>query len=91
MTSVYFCGSRLSPLQHRFHFHQLFLFLETGFVMGLDYKNPYLNPYKTFQQYKHHPAIASVLEGGTCVKYGGTPKDRSKTSLLYVTPPRRYT
>ena len=25
-----------------------------GFVVGLDYKNPYLNPYKTFQQWKHH-------------------------------------
>eukprot|EP00211_Chloroparvula_japonica_P001049 CAMPEP_0119119194 /NCGR_PEP_ID=MMETSP1310-20130426/788_1 /TAXON_ID=464262 /ORGANISM="Genus nov. species nov., Strain RCC2339" /LENGTH=572 /DNA_ID=CAMNT_0007108613 /DNA_START=281 /DNA_END=1999 /DNA_ORIENTATION=+ len=41
-----------------------------GFVVGLDYKNPYFNPYRTFQEFKHHPLIREQLEGGTCVKYG---------------------
>jgi flavin-dependent dehydrogenase len=42
-----------------------------GFVVGLDYENPYLNPYREFQRFKHHPLIQEQLEGGTCVKYGG--------------------
>jgi electron-transferring-flavoprotein dehydrogenase len=41
-----------------------------GFVVALDYKNPFLNPYLTFQNFKRHPLIASVLEGGTCIQYG---------------------
>jgi electron-transferring-flavoprotein dehydrogenase len=41
-----------------------------GFVVGLDYKNPFLNPYQEFQRFKHHPAIAKHLNGGSCVSYG---------------------
>ena len=41
-----------------------------GVVVGLDYSNPYLSPYQTFQQWKLHPAIRRVLEGGECVSYG---------------------
>ncbi|KEP62150.1 UNVERIFIED_CONTAM: electron transfer flavoprotein-ubiquinone oxidoreductase [Hammondia hammondi] len=41
-----------------------------GFVIGLDYKNPYINPYEEFQRWKKHPRIASVLQGGRCVAYG---------------------
>lgn len=41
-----------------------------GFVVGLDYQNPYLSPYEEFQRFKHHPKIASVLEGGECIAYG---------------------
>lgn len=33
-----------------------------GYVVALDYKNPYLNPYLTFQTFKHHPLIAPVLQ-----------------------------
>lgn len=36
-----------------------------GFVIGLDYANPYLSPFKEFQRWKHHPSIAKTLEGGT--------------------------
>jgi flavin-dependent dehydrogenase len=36
----------------------------------LDYQNPYLNPYKEFQRWKHHPFIAELLEGGRCIGYG---------------------
>lgn len=41
-----------------------------GVVVGLDYKNPYLNPYKEFQKWKTHPSIAKHFEGGTCISYG---------------------
>ncbi|CBZ50928.1 putative electron transfer flavoprotein-ubiquinone oxidoreductase [Neospora caninum Liverpool] len=41
-----------------------------GFIVGLDYKTPYLNPYEEFQRWKRHPRIASVLAGGRCVAYG---------------------
>jgi len=42
-----------------------------GFVVGLDYENPYLSPYEEFQRFKHHPAIAPHLSGGKCIQYGG--------------------
>lgn len=41
-----------------------------GLVVGLDYKNPYLSPYREFQKWKAHPSIRSLLEGGTCLAYG---------------------
>lgn len=41
-----------------------------GFVVALDYENPYLSPYKEFQRYKQHPAIRKHLEGGKCISYG---------------------
>ncbi|MHA1529902.1 MAG: electron transfer flavoprotein-ubiquinone oxidoreductase [Alphaproteobacteria bacterium] len=41
-----------------------------GFVVHLNYANPHLYPYMEFQRFKHHPAIAEVLEGGKRVAYG---------------------
>lgn len=41
-----------------------------GFVVGLDYQNPYLSPFSEMQRYKTHPAIREVLEGGTRIAYG---------------------
>jgi len=41
-----------------------------GFVVGLDYTNPYLHPFKTFQQFKTHPSVAPLFEGGTRIGYG---------------------
>jgi electron-transferring-flavoprotein dehydrogenase len=41
-----------------------------GFVVGLDYSNPYLSPYEEFQRFKHHPEIRRVLEGGRRISYG---------------------
>ena len=41
-----------------------------GFVVHLNYKNPYLSPYQEFQKFKTHPEIAAILEGGTRVAYG---------------------
>jgi len=41
-----------------------------GFVVALDYQNPYLFPFGEMQRFKTHPAIASMLEGGRRVSYG---------------------
>ncbi|PAA86603.1 hypothetical protein BOX15_Mlig020769g1, partial [Macrostomum lignano] len=41
-----------------------------GFVVGLDYSNPYLSPFHEFQQFKHHPHVAAALTGGKRIGYG---------------------
>lgn len=41
-----------------------------GYVVGLDYQNPYLNPYKEFQKWKTHPSVAQHIQNGTCISYG---------------------
>ncbi|DBB05478.1 TPA: hypothetical protein ACH3X1_012437 [Trebouxia sp. C0004] len=41
-----------------------------GFVIALDYQDPYLNLYQEFQRWKQHPKISSLLDGGTCLQYG---------------------
>jgi len=41
-----------------------------GYVIGLDYKNPYLSPYDEFQRFKTHTAIAKILNGGKRISYG---------------------
>jgi electron-transferring-flavoprotein dehydrogenase len=44
--------------------------VSVGFVVGLGYSNPYLNPYEEFQRYKTHPAVRAFLEGGKRLAYG---------------------
>jgi len=44
--------------------------LALGFVTGLDYSNPWLNPYELFQQWKTHPSIAPLLASGKRLCYG---------------------
>jgi len=41
-----------------------------GFVIGLDYENPYLSPFDEFQRFKTHPAIRPIFEGGKRIAYG---------------------
>ncbi|MBA5604392.1 electron transfer flavoprotein-ubiquinone oxidoreductase [Duganella sp. FT3S] len=41
-----------------------------GYVVGLNYANPYLSPYEEFQRYKTHPAIRTFFEGGKRISYG---------------------
>ncbi len=41
-----------------------------GFVVHLNYENPYLYPYMEFQRFKHHPMVAELLKGGKRVAYG---------------------
>ncbi len=41
-----------------------------GFVIGLDYDNPYLSPFDEMQRFKTHPAIRPIFEGGRRIAYG---------------------
>lgn len=41
-----------------------------GFVLHLNYKNPYLSPFEEFQRFKTHPAIRGVFEGAERLCYG---------------------
>jgi electron-transferring-flavoprotein dehydrogenase len=41
-----------------------------GLIIGLDYKNPYLDPYEELQRFKTHPAIRPIFANGKCVAYG---------------------
>lgn len=41
-----------------------------GFVVGLDYSNPYLSPYDEFQRFKTHPKIVGTFKGGRRISYG---------------------
>ncbi|MBB4185018.1 electron-transferring-flavoprotein dehydrogenase [Sinorhizobium terangae] len=41
-----------------------------GFVVHLNYKNPYLHPFEEFQRFKTHPAIRGTFEGGKRLSYG---------------------
>ena len=41
-----------------------------GFVIGLDYRNPYLSPFEEFQRFKNHPEIRPLFEGGKRIAYG---------------------
>jgi len=41
-----------------------------GYVIGLDYANPHLDPFKEFQRFKHHPRVTALLEGGKRISYG---------------------
>lgn len=51
-----------------YHFEKNLLAI--GFVVGLDYQNPYLNPYETFQQFKTHPSMYPLLEKSKRIAYG---------------------
>jgi electron-transferring-flavoprotein dehydrogenase len=44
--------------------------IAVGFVVGLDYKNPYLDPYEELQRFKTHPTIRSIFKDGKCLAYG---------------------
>ena len=41
-----------------------------GYVVGLDYKNPYLSPYDEFQRFKTHPSIIKYIKNGKRISYG---------------------
>jgi electron-transferring-flavoprotein dehydrogenase len=63
------------PLAHDTYGGSFFYHLDNnqvavGFVVGLGYSNPYLNPYEEFQRYKTHAAIRPFLEGGKRISYG---------------------
>mmetsp|Transcript_2034 Transcript_2034/g.5180 ORF Transcript_2034/g.5180 Transcript_2034/m.5180 type:complete len:385 (+) Transcript_2034:848-2002(+) len=41
-----------------------------GYVVGLDYTNPYLSPFREFQRWKTHPSVRPIFEGGERLAYG---------------------
>lgn len=45
-------------------------YVSIGFVVHLNYANPYLSPFDEFQRFKTHPAIRPYLEGGKRISYG---------------------
>ena len=53
-----------------FLYHQANNQVALGFVVALDYKNPYVYPFEEFQRWKTHPEIRKILEGGRRVSYG---------------------
>jgi electron-transferring-flavoprotein dehydrogenase len=44
--------------------------LNIGYVTGLDYRDPLLDPHAEFQRFKQHPFLARLLEGGKMIRYG---------------------
>jgi electron-transferring-flavoprotein dehydrogenase len=63
------------PLDHATYGGSFLYHLEdrqvaVGFVIGLDYRNPFLNPFEEFQRFKTHPAIRPTFEGGRRIAYG---------------------
>jgi electron-transferring-flavoprotein dehydrogenase len=44
--------------------------VSVGFVVHLNYKNPYLSPFDVFQQHKLHPELSQYLKGGKRLAYG---------------------
>ena len=57
-----------------------------GFVVGLDYKDPYLDPHQEFQRFKTHPFIASLLKDGRIAHYGA----KAIPEGGYYTIPKSY-
>ncbi|MDE1985368.1 MAG: electron transfer flavoprotein-ubiquinone oxidoreductase [Alphaproteobacteria bacterium] len=53
-----------------FMYHWGERFCSVGFVVHLNYKNPYLSPFDEFQRMKQHPRIRPFLEGGKRIGYG---------------------
>ena len=45
-------------------------YVSVGYVVHLNYENPYLSPFDEFQRFKHHPVIREHLEGGQRIAYG---------------------
>jgi electron-transferring-flavoprotein dehydrogenase len=60
--------------------------LNIGYVTGLDYKDPLLDPHAEFQRYKTHPFIARLLEGGKMIRYGA----KTIAAGGYFAIPRTY-
>jgi electron-transferring-flavoprotein dehydrogenase len=63
------------PLDNRtgggsFLYHYGKNLVAVGFVIHLNYENPFLSPYDEFQRFKTHPTIAPVFEGGRRISYG---------------------
>jgi len=63
------------PLNHKtygggFLYHLNPTQIALGFIVGLDYENPYLDIYEEFQRWKTHPTISKILQDGHRISYG---------------------
>jgi len=61
-------------------------YVAIGFVVHLNYKNPWISPFDEFQRFKTHPAISSYLEGGKRIAYGA----RAITEGGFQSMPKLY-
>jgi electron-transferring-flavoprotein dehydrogenase len=53
-----------------FAYHQEDGLVSLGFIVALNYRNPYLDPFEEMQRWKRHPVVRRFLEGGTRIGYG---------------------
>ncbi|XP_050543740.1 electron transfer flavoprotein-ubiquinone oxidoreductase, mitochondrial isoform X1 [Daktulosphaira vitifoliae] len=53
-----------------YHLNESTPLVAAGFVVGLDYSNPYLSPFREFQRFKHHPHVKPLFEDGKRIAYG---------------------
>ncbi|HEV7902723.1 MAG TPA: electron transfer flavoprotein-ubiquinone oxidoreductase, partial [Pyrinomonadaceae bacterium] len=60
--------------------------LNLGYVTGLDYRDPLLDPHAEFQRFKQHPFLAKLLEGGKLLRYGA----KTIAAGGYYAMPRLY-
>jgi electron-transferring-flavoprotein dehydrogenase len=60
--------------------------VDIGLVVGLDYKNPTIDPHHEFQRYKLHPSIRQILQGGTMIAAGA----KAIPEGGYFSMPRQY-
>ncbi len=60
--------------------------ISIGYVTGLDYEDPMIDPHAEFQKFKTHPKVAEVLAGGKMVKYGA----KTINAGGYWTMPKLY-
>jgi electron-transferring-flavoprotein dehydrogenase len=60
--------------------------ISIGYVTGLDYKDPNIDPHAEFQKFKTHPKVAEVLAGGKMLKYGA----KTINTSGFWTMPRLY-
>jgi len=77
------------PLDNRtgggsFLYHYGDNLVSVGFVVHLNYENPYLSPFEEFQRYKTHPSVRETFEGGKRIAYGA----RAITEGGYQSVPR---
>ncbi|SPR96224.1 electron transfer flavoprotein-ubiquinone oxidoreductase [Cupriavidus taiwanensis] len=69
---VHTAGWPLDPATYggSFLYHMEDNKVAVGFVVGLDYTNPWLSPFEEFQRFKTHPEIRQYFEGGKRLSYG---------------------
>ncbi|MGE3868071.1 MAG: electron transfer flavoprotein-ubiquinone oxidoreductase [Pseudorhodoplanes sp.] len=61
-------GTAISGGSFLYHYEDNLV--SVGFVVPLNYQNPYLSPFEEFQRFKTHPLIRDTLEGGKRIGYG---------------------